>query len=90
MTTNIYTYEVHTNEALHFPLHIVDYTTPLCCGCAVFSNAKDARAFILELKADFPIEYDFDRTIPSSILDAYKNARSLFSKIENRQLYIAY
>ena len=90
METNYYTYEVHKNTALNIPLHIVEYHSPITCGCAVFSNAKEATAFIRSLKNDFSLEYDFTASINKNILTAYINAASLFSKTENKQLYLAY
>ena len=81
---NDYGYMVVRNKAFNMPLHVVEATTELFAGCAVFSSAKDARHYITTKLNGIPYNTDYQF---SGIWKVYADAKDLFSKMENRQLY---
>lgn len=90
---NTYTYEVHRGRH-SFPLHIVEIKSVYLDAFSVSSSAADALTYIQEEKerhAAYHVEltYNPDMELCPGLLDLYKGARALFSKLENRQLYIA-
>lgn len=81
---NEYGYMVVRNKAFNMPLHVVEAKTELFAGVAVFSSAKDARHYILTRLNG--IQYNPDYQF-SGIPQLYINAKDLFTKLENRQMY---
>lgn len=79
-----YTYEVIKCNGL--PLHFVYIQSPWSTGVKVFSQKTDMSEELYWLK-EYDYEYDYNLSIPNSIVEYYKKAEHLFSKIENRQVY---
>jgi len=94
-TINTYGYCV-IRSAAGFPLHIVEINHTMHAGFAVFSTAADARSYILqEINRCFsygPLAYDpgfvFSDRLVKLYRDQTKENNGMFSKVENRQIYI--
>lgn len=86
---NKYGYAVFGNGKT--PLHIVQIRHCLFAGFAVFSNARDAKNYIENKKTTLPeLTYDPDFNFSKSLVEYYTKAKGgLFSKLENKQMYIA-
>lgn len=90
---NTYGYAVFANG--NIPLHIVEIRHSMLASFCVFSNAKDAREHIVKEKNSLskyaPLEYDSDFSFSSGLICMYTDANkySLFSLLENRQMYIS-
>lgn len=84
---NSYGYAVFGNGKM--PLHIVAINHERLASYAVFSNARDAKDYILREKETLPgLAYDSDYPFCKGIIDVYTNGSAgLFSKIENKQIY---
>ena len=90
---NDYTYQV-VKSAAGFPLHIVSITSCYLAAFSVFNSAADAVAYIKEQKTkhkeyNVDIFYNPEKSIAGNCLKAFTTEEPLFSKLENRQLYIA-
>ena len=90
---NQYNYEVHPGRD-GLPLHIVEIKSVYLAAFSVFSSARDATAYINTEKErharyNVKLQYNYDAALSPVLLNLYKNARALFSKLEDRQLYIA-
>lgn len=88
---NEYGYMVVKSNVFNIPMHIVETTTTLRVSCLVFSSARDAKEWIRTMKDDLKafgidVEYNPDFEF-CSIPEYYMNAKTLFSKVENHQMY---
>lgn len=85
---NEYGYVVVSNG--NIPLHIVEIRHPLLVGFNVFSNAKDANEYISTMKCVLDIKYNPNFKFSEGLVREYTNGnRVFFSKLENRQVYVA-
>jgi hypothetical protein len=85
---NEYGYMVATNG--NIPLHIVEIRHPLFVGFSVFNNAKDAKDYITTEKKTLDITYNPGFRFSNGLVREYTNRnRVFFSKLENKQIYVA-
>lgn len=83
---NTYNYIVYGNN--HFPMHFVIIRCELLDCVAVFNNSKDAHNFLYNKLETLDILYDYSLDVPVNILNAYLFGKGLYTKLENKQLYI--
>lgn len=83
---NKYNYIVYGNN--HFPMHFVIIRCELLDCVAVFNNSKDAHNFLYNKLETLDIHYDYSLDVPANILNAYLFDKGLYTKLENKQLYI--
>lgn len=90
---NEYGYAVFAGTAngKNFPLHVVEIRNGFFAGFSVFSTAQDAKSYIQQKKENLAgLEYNPDFDFSPALVSCYtKSGNRLFSKIENRQIYIA-
>ena len=86
--TNKYTYEVI--KCQNIPLHFVYCVSEYYTGVRVFSTKEEADKEINFIKLLYDCKYDYNLSIPKSIVREYKNNEHLFSKIENKEVYCGY
>ena len=85
-----YGYAVFKNKKLNMSLYIVEVYHSLTYGIYVFSNSKDAKDFILDLKSDLILEYNPDFNFTQGIISEYTNNHNLYSSVKNKGLYLSY
>ena len=101
---NTYGYAVYKHHS-GMPLFIVEIHSSLFAGVSVFSTNREAQKYIAKEKEmhkmylklahtdrkNWDLEYDPDFRFTPEIINAYmdENLR-LFSKIENRQIYVKF
>lgn len=86
--TNRYTYEVINCQ--NIPLHFVHCVCDWYDGVTVFSTKEMADKEIDFIKWLFDCKYDYNLSIPTSIVREYKNNEHLFSKLINKEVYCGY
>ena len=92
-TINTYGYMVIRNKG-GIPLHVVEiYHNMLACF-SVFNNAKDATNFIKSEKESLskytPLVYNPDFSFAENLVKIYCESENLKSRIDNKQLYLAF
>ena len=85
---NKYTYEVITCNGL--PLHFVYCVTSSYDGLHIYSTKGEADAQIDFIKRFYGCKYDYNLTIPTSIVREYKNNEHLWSNTLNKEVYCGY
>ena len=86
--TNRYTYEVI--KCQNIPLHFVYCESNLYHGVSVFSTKAEADREMFILYSTLGAQYDYNLSIPKSIVREYKNNEHLFSKLINKEVYCGY
>ena len=90
---NTYGYCVIKGKS-NIPLHIVEIKHVMVHGFYVFSTANQANKFINDQISDLnryeKITYNPDYIFSKNLIKAYKQTLNLFSKIENKCIYISY
>lgn len=88
---NAYSYQVIKNDPNNAPLHVVTIRAAVLAAVAVFSNARDAVDYIDAVRGSATgLVYDDSLTAPAGLIQEYRRAARLFSRLDNRQVYIAY
>ena len=83
---NTYNYIVYGNN--HFPMHFVIIHSELkdCISC--FNNSRDAHNFLYSELEKNNLKHDYLLDVPENILMQYIFGKGLYTKLENKQLYI--
>ena len=89
---NTYGYMVVRNTPNKIPLHVVQVSSQVLSAFKVFVSAIDAIAYIDNIKDDLlhyyiDLRYDSDFRFEDNLVEAYQNAKELFTK--HGSLYIA-